>query len=224
MIPEIRPEWAEVLAEAFAQPSMKALAGFLQTREEAGTEIFPPSSQIFAALDAVPPSAVRCVILGQDPYPTPGNAHGFAFSVQHGVKIPASLANIYRELESDIECRSPEHGNLKAWAQQGVLLLNTLLTVEKGQPLSHKKKGWEPFTDAIIRHLGVSSRPIVFMLWGGQAQRKGPMIDTNIHLVINTPHPSPLAAHTGWFGSKPFSRANAFLEKCGRGTINWSVD
>lgn len=220
--PRIRPEWGAALAEAFAHPSMHVLSAFLRQRLADGIEIYPPPTQMFAAMDAVAPDDVLCLILGQDPYPTRGNAHGYAFSVPRGVAVPASLANIQRELESDLGIAPPGHGNLETWAAQGVLLLNTLLSVERGAPLSHKGKGWERFTDAIIAHVAASPRPTVFMLWGAQAQKKAVMIDETRHLVIRTPHPSPLSAHTGWFGSRPFSRANAFLVKSGRPQIDWA--
>lgn len=222
--PRIRSEWAEALEGAFADPSMAALSTFLRDRIAAGVEIYPPTAQIFAALDAVAPEQVACVVIGQDPYPTRGNAHGYAFSVPMGTAVPASLANIQREIHSDLGIEPPGHGNLEGWAAQGVLLLNTILTVERGAPLSHKGRGWERFTDAVIAHVAASTRPTVFMLWGAQAQRKAAMIDEQRHLVIRTPHPSPLSAHTGWFGSRPFSRANAFLESKGRPAIDWGQD
>lgn len=222
--PRIRSEWAEALADAFAHPTMRDLSAYLRDRKASGAEVYPPSDQIFAALDAVAPENVRCVILGQDPYPTKGNAHGFAFSVPMGTRIPQSLVNIHKEIETDIGGGRPTHGNLESWASQGVLLLNTLLTVERGAPLAHKGKGWERFTDAVIAHVASSQTPTVFMLWGGTAQKKAKMIDETRHLIIRTPHPSPLSAHTGWFGSRPFSQANAFLAKHGRGEINWRLD
>lgn len=222
--PRIRPEWREALADAFAAPAMTTLSTLLRERKAAGVEIYPPSASIFAALDAVAPDDVKVVILGQDPYHGPGQAHGLSFSVQPGVAIPPSLMNIHKELNSDLGVPIPRHGSLTRWAEQGVLLLNSLLTVERSTPLAHKGKGWEAFTDAVIARVAASTRPTVFILWGAYAQKKGRGIDEHRHLVIRSVHPSPLSAHGGFFGSRPFSRASAFLDEHGRGAIDWRLD
>lgn len=219
--PRIRPEWKEALADAFANPAMARLSEHLKTRKQEGAEICPPSNRIFAALDAVAPDDVKVVILGQDPYHGPGQAHGLSFSVQPGIAVPPSLQNIHKELVSDVGVERPSHGSLERWSEQGVLLLNALLTVERGDPLSHKGKGWEAFTDAIVTRVAASPLPTVFMLWGAYAQKKGANIDETRHLVIRSVHPSPLSATRGFFGSRPFSRANAFLVENGRDPIDW---
>jgi uracil-DNA glycosylase len=221
--PRIRTEWRDALATAFADPRMGLLSDHLKRRKAEGAEIYPPNADIFAALDAVAPDDVRVVILGQDPYHGPGQAHGLSFSVRPGVPVPPSLANIHKELRDDIGIPIPSHGSLSCWAQQGVLLLNSLLTVERGAPLSHKGKGWEQFTDAVIAHVAASQLPTVFMLWGAHAQKKARNVDEGRHLVIRSVHPSPLSAHGGFFGSRPFSRANDFLRANGRGEIDWSL-
>lgn len=222
--PRIRAEWRKALSGAFASPTMERLSSFLRERKAGGAEIYPPNGDIFAALDAVAPHEVKVAILGQDPYHGPGQAHGLSFSVQPGIAVPPSLVNIHRELHSDLGIDIPTHGSLIRWAQQGVLLLNSLLTVERGSPLAHKGKGWEQFTDAVVEHVAASEVPTVFMLWGAHAQKKGRGIDEKRHLVIRTVHPSPLSAHRGFFGSRPFSRANEFLVRNGRAPINWQLD
>lgn len=221
--PRIREEWREPLANAFSAPSMKALSTFLRHRKSGGAEVYPRGDEIFAALDAIAPDDVKVVILGQDPYHGEGQAHGLSFSVRRGVQIPPSLANIHKEIESDLGLPRPRHGSLQAWADRGVLLLNALLTVEKGSPLAHKGKGWESFTDAVVQIVADSDKPTVFMLWGAYAQKKGQGIDDERHLVIRSVHPSPLSATRGFLGSKPFSRANEFLERTGRGAVDWSL-
>lgn len=202
---------------------MQDLRAFLLAERNAGKTIYPKGSEWFAALDATPRSKVRVVILGQDPYHGEGQAHGLCFSVRNGVRPPPSLLNIYKELESDLGYKRSSNGNLQNWAEQGVLLLNSVLTVEAGRAASHQGKGWEQFTDAIIRHLNAQASPLVFILWGAYAQRKGAFIDKSGHLVITSAHPSPLSAHNGFFGSKPFSKTNDFLEKHGLSPIDWNL-
>ena len=215
--------WDEHLRPELNKDYMKSLQSFLGAEKDHGKIILPPSQFWFNALNSTPLDKVKVVILGQDPYPTPGHAHGLCFSVKADVKpIPKSLINIYKELESDMGV-SNSHGNLQNWAKQGVLLLNSVLTVESGQANAHQGKGWEKFTDKIISTLNDSEHAIVFVLWGAYAQKKGAMIDEQKHLVIRSPHPSPLSAYRGFFGSKPFSQINAFLLKQGQTEIDWSV-
>lgn len=202
---------------------MAALKKFLLLERQAGKQIFPRANHWFHALDSTPLDDVRVVILGQDPYHGPGQAHGLCFSVQEGVKTPPSLVNIYKELEADIGIPPPNHGNLDKWAKQGVLLLNAVLTVEAHQAGSHQGKGWEKFTDAVIRLVDMRPQPSVFILWGSYAQKKAGFIDSNKHLVLKSVHPSPLSAHRGFFGSKPFSKTNAFLQQQGMDPIDWQV-
>lgn len=205
---------------------MVALRAALAAEVAEGERVFPPPAEWFRALELTPPEAVRVVILGQDPYHGEGQAHGLCFSVARGVKTPPSLANIYKELEADLGIARAPHGSLEHWARQGVLLLNTVLTVRMGAAGSHQKRGWERFTDAIVRAVAAQDRPIVFMLWGAHAQRKAAFVaDDPRHLVLAAPHPSPLSAYGGFFGSRPFSRANAFLAANGVTPIDWgSVD
>lgn len=202
---------------------MASLRQFLQNEREAGKQIYPRANDWFHALDSTPLEQVKVVILGQDPYHGLGQAHGLCFSVQPGVKTPPSLVNIYKELESDLGIERADHGNLDAWAKQGVLLLNAVLTVEAHQAGSHQGKGWEKFTDAIIELVNQRGQPAVFILWGSYAQKKAGFIDTSKHLVLKSVHPSPLSAHRGFFGSKPFSQTNEFLEKHGLKAIDWQV-
>jgi uracil-DNA glycosylase len=222
---EIRLEasWREALAGEFASPYMDALKDFLRGEIAAGRRVFPRGAEYFRALDLTPLDRVRVVILGQDPYHGPGQAHGLCFSVQPGVKVPPSLANIYRELESDLGVPPARHGHLESWAQQGVLLLNAVLTVEAGRAASHQGKGWERFTDAVIARVNALERPVVFMLWGSYAQKKAGFVDRTRHLVLTAPHPSPLSAHSGFFGCRHFSRANAFLAERGEAPIDWRL-
>ncbi|MFR4401652.1 MAG: uracil-DNA glycosylase [Peptococcus niger] len=212
-------DWQGVLATEFDQPYYQALREFLKEayRQE---RVFPPMDAIYTALHETPYEAVRVVILGQDPYHGAGQAHGLAFSVQPGVRVPPSLRNIFIELHSDLGCPEPTDGYLLGWAQQGVLLLNTTLTVADGRPKSHAGHGWEQLTDAIIRALAERQTPMVFILWGSHAQSKIPLIGQQHH-IIKSPHPSPLSAHRGFFGSRPFSRANAYLEADGLKPIAW---
>lgn len=220
---KLHPSWKEKLAPVFATPGMAALREFLRTEKAAGKRIFPPGPQIFAALDATPFDQVKVVILGQDPYHGPGQAHGLCFSVLPGVPPPPSLANIFTELGRDLGVPRPEHGCLASWARQGVLLLNTVLTVEQGRAGSHQGQGWEALTDAIVDVLDRERDGLVFMLWGSPAQAKGRQIDTRKHLVLRSVHPSPLSAHRGFFGSGHFSKANQWLESRGLAPIDWSL-
>jgi uracil-DNA glycosylase len=203
---------------------MVALRAFLRAEKLAGKVIYPRGDDFFLALDSTPPSSVRVVILGQDPYHGPDQAHGLSFSVKNGVRIPPSLSNIFTELESDLGIKRPSHGDLTGWAMQGVLLLNSVLSVEQGRAGSHQGKGWEHFTDAVVSALSNSERPLVFMLWGAQAQRKGAAIDQQRHCILKAPHPSPLSAYRGFFGCRHFSQANAFLGAQGLQPVDWSLD
>lgn len=218
--------WRPALLPVLDSASLRELGGWLQAEEAAGKTIYPPRGQRLAALDLTPLDAVKVVILGQDPYHGPGQAHGLAFSVQPGVKVPPSLVNIYKELESDLGLPRPSHGNLEHWARQGVLLLNNALTVEAGQAGSHQKRGWEEFTDAAVRAVAAQAEPAVFLLWGSHAQKKAarvPELSNGPHLVLEAPHPSPLSAYNGFFGCRHFSKANAFLEAHGRSPIDWRL-
>ena len=219
--------WRAALEPVLATDEWRMLAYFLSAQEAAGKTIYPPRAQRLAAFERTALDAVKVVILGQDPYHGPGQAHGLAFSVPEGATIPPSLRNIYKELESDLGIAPAAHGNLSRWADQGVLLLNTALTVEAGQAGSHQRRGWEDFTDAAVAAVAAREVPSVFVLWGSHAQKKAAQVaglgpDTP-HLVLRSVHPSPLSAYAGFFGSKPFSQANAFLDATGRGAIDWRV-
>jgi len=220
---QLQSEWLQLLAPEFEQPYMTALKRFLLERKGAGAAIYPPGKLIFNALDSTPPSRVRVVILGQDPYHGPGQAHGLCFSVRPDVRVPPSLVNIFKELHDDIGFVIPKHGCLQSWADHGVLLLNAVLTVERGRAGAHQGKGWERFTDRIVEVVNDGERPVVFMLWGSQAQRKGAGIDRSRHLVLTAPHPSPLSAHRGFFGCRHFSRANRWLEAQGMTPVDWRL-
>ena len=220
----LHPQWLELLSSEFQQPYMVALRTFLRAEKLAGKVIYPRGRDFFYALDATPPSSVRVVILGQDPYHGPDQAHGLSFSVKKGVRVPPSLSNIFTELESDLGIKRPSHGDLTGWAMQGVLLLNSVLSVEQGRAGSHQGRGWEQFTDAVVSALNKSERPLVFMLWGAHAQRKGAAIDPQRHCILRAPHPSPLSAHRGFFGCRHFSQANAFLGAQGLQSVDWSLD
>jgi uracil-DNA glycosylase len=215
--------WKVPLSDVFASSGMARLKDFLLAEKQAGKVIFPKGADYFRALDLTPLEDVRVVILGQDPYHGDGQAHGLCFSVQPGVKPPPSLVNIYKELETDLGIARPAHGNLTHWAQQGVLLLNSVLTVERGLAASHQGKGWEAFTDAVIRAVNSKPEPVVFLLWGAYAQKKAAFVDTTRHLVLKAAHPSPLSAHNGFFGCRHFSKANAFLTEKGHAPIDWSL-
>jgi len=218
--------WRPVLETALASRQARRLGGFLWAEEAAGRRVYPPRGQRLAALELTPLDAVRVVILGQDPYHGEGQAHGLSFSVRSGVKVPPSLVNIGKELESDLGIPRPAHGDLTHWARQGVLLLNAALTVEAGKAASHQGKGWEEITDAIIGAVAAKPEPCVFMLWGSHARRKAMSVAglaNGHHLVLTAPHPSPLSAHSGFFGCRHFSKANAFLEAHGRGAVDWRL-
>lgn len=202
---------------------MHALAAFLRAEKAAGRRIYPPGAQIFAALDVTRFDAVKVVILGQDPYHGPGQAHGLCFSVQPGVPVPPSLMNIFAEIESDLGIARPDHGCLTPWARRGVLLLNSVLTVQAGMAGSHQGKGWEGFTDRVVDELNRGRDGLVFLLWGSYAQAKGKLIDTRRHCVLKAPHPSPLSAHRGFLGCRHFSKCNQYLEAHGQTPMDWSL-
>lgn len=220
---KLHHSWLAPLANEFESPYMQALRAFLLAEKANGKRVFPKGSEYFRALDLTPLEQVRVVILGQDPYHGPGQAHGLCFSVRHGVRPPPSLVNIYKELRSDLGIAAPGHGHLEHWARQGVLLLNSVLTVEMGKAASHQGKGWERFTDAVIAEVNKRAEPVVFMLWGSYAQRKAAFVDASRHLVLKAPHPSPLSAHNGFFGCRHFSKANAFLESKAMRPIDWAL-
>ncbi|MEO5625200.1 MAG: uracil-DNA glycosylase [Dokdonella sp.] len=220
---KLEPSWKARVGSQFARPEMIALGEFLRTEKTAGKVIYPPGSCIFAALDSTPFEAVKVVILGQDPYHGPHQAHGLCFSVLPGVPAPPSLENVFKEIARDLGIARPDHGCLLPWARQGVLLLNSVLTVERGVAGSHQGKGWEGFTDACIDALNREREGIVFLLWGSYAQAKGKLIDTRRHRVLKAPHPSPLSAHRGFIGCGHFSRANEYLKERGHTAINWTL-
>lgn len=218
----INNDWLDALKEEFSKPYYRQL--FAKVNEEYKTRlIFPPADDIFNAFHLTPLHKVKVVILGQDPYHNHGQAHGLCFSVKKGVAPPPSLVNIYQELHDDLGCSIPDHGCLTKWAEQGVLLLNTVLTVRAHEANSHRGIGWEEFTDAAILALNSQDRPIVFLLWGSPAQRKAKMLHNPNHLILKAPHPSPLSAYRGFFGSRPFSQANAFLEEHGERPVDWQI-
>lgn len=219
----ISNDWLDVLKGEFRKPYYKEL--FQKVNEEYQTrQIFPPADDIFNAFHLTPLKNVKVVILGQDPYHNIGQAHGLCFSVKKGIPAPPSLVNIYKELQDDLGCTIPNHGYLVKWAQQGVLMLNTVLTVRAHQANSHRGIGWEQFTDAAIRALNEQDRPIVFILWGAPAQKKKVMLNNPKHLILEAPHPSPLSAYRGFFGSKPFSKTNEFLRANGIEEIDWQIE
>jgi uracil-DNA glycosylase len=220
---QLEASWLAELAAEFEQDYMQNLKAFLQQEKAARKQIYPPGKLIFNALNTTPLDAVKVVIIGQDPYHGPGQAHGLCFSVLPGVDIPPSLLNVYKELESDLGIKPASHGCLTHWAEQGVLLLNAVLTVERSRAASHQGKGWERFTDKVISVLNEKKSGLVFLLWGSYAQKKGQFIDRNKHLVLQSPHPSPLSAHRGFLGNKHFSQTNAYLEKQGKEAISWEL-
>ncbi len=220
---KLEESWKAALAPEFSKDYMLRLKSFLKSELANGKKIFPKGSEYFAALDHTPVDQVKVVILGQDPYHGPGQAHGLCFSVQPGVPAPPSLVNIYKEMAEDLGITQPGHGYLMSWADQGVLLLNSVLTVEAHKAASHQGRGWETFTEAIIAELNEKHDNLVFILWGGYAQKKGAKIDADRHLVIKSPHPSPLSSYRGFFGSKPFSQANAYLVEKGKAPIDWQL-
>ncbi len=215
--------WNARLGDYLQRPEMQSLAAFLRAEKRAGKHIYPPGPEIFSAFEHTPFAAVRVVILGQDPYHGPGQAHGLCFSVRPGVRVPPSLDNIFKEIQRDLAIARPEHGCLIPWADQGVLLLNSVLTVEEGRASAHQKKGWEGFTDAAIEALNHEREGLVFLLWGAYAQRKGQLIDSQRHCVFQSVHPSPLSAHRGFIGCGHFSAANRYLESRAQPPIDWSL-
>lgn len=219
----LEPSWKARVGQWFEREDMQALAAFLRERRAAGARIHPDPPNIFAAFDATPFDAVKVVILGQDPYHGPGQAHGLCFSVLPGVPVPPSLDNIYKELHRDLGFARPDHGYLMPWAERGVLLLNAVLTVEEGRAGSHQGKGWEGFTDHVVDVLNREREGLVFLLWGSYAQAKGKVIDTRRHRVLKAPHPSPLSAHRGFLGCGHFSATNDYLARQGAGPIDWSL-
>lgn len=220
---KLESSWKSRLASEFRQEYMVQLREFLLERKRARAVIYPAGENIFNALNSTPFERVRVVILGQDPYHGPGQAHGLCFSVRLGVPTPPSLINIFKEVESDLGIAPPNHGNLQSWAEQGVLLLNAVLTVERGRAGAHQGKGWERFTDQVVRQLNAERDGLVFLLWGSYALKKGAVIDRDRHLVLSAPHPSPLSAHRGFFGCGHFSQANNYLEERGLEPVDWSL-
>lgn len=220
---QLEPSWKARVGDHLARPEMLALAALLRARRAAGIQVYPPGPQIFAAFAATPFDAVKVVILGQDPYHGPGQAHGLSFSVPPGVPVPPSLLNIFKELERDLGIARPDHGCLLPWARRGVLLLNCVLTVEAGRPGSHQGLGWEGFTDRVVDTLNRERDGLVFLLWGSYAQAKGRRIDTQRHRVLRAPHPSPLSAHRGFVGCGHFSAANQYLARRGLAPVDWSL-
>lgn len=219
---KIDPSWKKELAEEFEKPYFSALTSFVRSEYAApGARIYPPGPRIFAAFDATPFPDVKVVIIGQDPYHGPGQANGLCFSVNPGVSMPPSLVNIFKEIEAETGRPFPADGNLERWARQGVLLLNSVLTVREHQPKSHSGRGWETLTDAAVRRLATEREGLVFLLWGSDAIRKGDFIDRSRHLVLTSPHPSPLSAYRGFFGNGHFNRANEYLISQGKSPIEW---
>ena len=217
----IHPSWREALADEWDKPYFRQLTDYVRSRYASGARVYPPASRIFAALDACPLSQVKVVIIGQDPYHGPGQANGMCFSVADGVKFPPSLVNIFKEVSDDTGAPYPSTGNLERWASQGVLLLNSILTVEDGRPGSHASIGWEKFTDAVVNAVSRLNNNVVFLLWGSYAIRKGESIDRSRHLVLTSVHPSPLSAYRGFLGCRHFSQANAYLSSHSLSPILW---
>lgn len=217
-----KTDWNPLLSGEFSKPYWSNLMSFVAGERRHGT-VYPPEDEVFAALHLTPHESVKVMILGQDPYHGPGQAHGLCFSVRPGIDIPPSLANIHAELESDLGCPKPHHGSLQHWAGQGVLLLNATLTVKARRAASHQNKGWEAFTDRVIEVVNEKPERVVFILWGSSARKKKLLVDTTRHIVIESPHPSPLSAHRGFLGSRPFSRTNSALEAGGRTPIDWCI-
>ncbi|MFA0923809.1 uracil-DNA glycosylase [Xanthomonas fragariae] len=220
---QLEPSWKARVGDWLLRPEMQELSGFLRQRKAAGARVFPPGPQIFAAFDATPFEQVKVVILGQDPYHGQGQAHGLCFSVLPGVPVPPSLLNIYKEIQDDLGIARPDHGYLMPWARQGVLLLNAVLTVERGRAGAHQNKGWEGFTEHVVETLNREREGVVFLLWGSYAQSKGKVIDQTRHRVLKAPHPSPLSAHRGFLGCQHFSKTNEHLQRRGVSPIDWSL-
>ena len=220
---QLEPSWKARVGDYLLSEPMRQLAAFLRARKAAGARIYPPGADIFAAFDACPFDATRVVILGQDPYHGPGQAHGLCFSVRPGVPVPPSLDNVFKEIARDVGAPRPDHGCLLPWARQGVLLLNAVLTVEDGRAGAHQGKGWEGFTDHVVDVLNREREGLVFLLWGSYAQAKGKVIDTGRHRVLRAPHPSPLSAHRGFLGCGHFSAANQYLARTGQRPIDWAL-
>lgn len=220
---QIEQGWKQILQDEFSKPYFEQIALFLKAEKKAGKVIYPPGPLIFNAFNTTPFDNVKVVILGQDPYHGPGQAHGLCFSVPYGVQPPPSLVNIFKEIQQDLGLPVPNHGNLEKWAQQGVLLLNASLTVEAHQPMSHSKVGWHHFTDDVIRIISEKKEHVVFILWGSFAKTKAELIDKNKHLILTAAHPSPLSAYNGFFGCRHFSKANDWLKAKGISAIDWSL-
>jgi uracil-DNA glycosylase len=220
---KLEKSWATLLKEEFKTPYMRNLSEFLGKEQAMGKKIFPPREEVFNAFNLTPFSKVKVVIIGQDPYHGEGQAHGLCFSVRPGVRVPPSLVNIFKELKRDLNVEIPSHGYLLNWAKQGVLLLNSIMTVEKKRPGSHQNKGWERFTDHVVELLNQKLEGVVFVLWGSYAQKKGQNIDSKRHLVLKAAHPSPFSAHRGFMGCAHFSKINAYLEKQGELPIDWNL-
>lgn len=220
---KLDPSWLQYLKDEFEKPYMKNLKAFLQSEYAKGKKIYPKKSEIFSALNLTPFDSVKAVIIGQDPYHGPGQAHGLCFSVRSGVPVPPSLRNIFEELKAQYGIRAPVSGDLTSWAKQGVLLLNAILTVEDGKPGSHQGKGWEQFTDKIIQTVSENKTDVTFILWGSFAQKKAELIDARKHQILKSAHPSPLSCHRGFFGNKHFQKVNDYLKKSGQKEINWEL-
>ena len=220
---KLEDSWKACLLPEFDQDYMRQLRAFLKTQKQSGKVIYPKGNEYFKAFELTPFERVRVVILGQDPYHGPGQAHGLCFSVPSGVRPPPSLQNIFKEIQSDLKVPIPQHGCLDAWAEQGVLLLNSVLTVEQAKAAAHQGKGWEQFTDVVIRELNDKREHLVFLLWGSYAQKKGQFIDRKKHCVLTAPHPSPLSAHRGFMGCRHFSKTNHYLQQQGLAPIDWSL-
>lgn len=219
---QLPKDWSRVLADQLSADYFRELQQFVAT-QRASHHVFPPADKVFAAFKATPYEQVRVLLLGQDPYHDHGQAHGLCFSVPSGVKPPPSLVNIFKELHADVGCPVPDHGCLEAWARQGVLLLNTVLTVRAHEPNSHRKRGWETFTDAVIRAVNDKTSPVIFLLWGRSAQQKAKLVDLERHAIVQSTHPSPLSANRGFFGSRPFSKVNRELASRGQAEIDWHL-
>lgn len=223
VLADLPADWRAAVEQRVDAELLGSLGAFVRS-ERANAVVYPPEDEVFTALRRTPPSAVKAVLLGQDPYHGEGEAHGLSFSVKRGVKVPPSLRNLFKELQADLGIAPPDHGNLEAWADAGVLLLNTVLTVRRDEPGSHRRKGWEQVTDALLRELDAGPERLVFVLLGKDAQKKAALIDPSRHVLVSAPHPSPLSAHQGFFGCGLFSKVNRGLESFGRTAIDWSLE